>query len=721
MPVDNKPNARHLAFALAATVMLSALLCCAGAAAGKVIPSPTPQSTNVIYNFFQYYGFSNYTVDNSTYKNLTLGKDTYIMMFLNGSQGNFTFINTTNKENYSLVLNFSTAYALTRPYLIAKYYPSNSTIANLTSYMKDFRASSQAPINDCLTETGLSINLCTTGDNVTTCLAKSCQQIPVCTDVLRGVGIPSPFASGIYNFSLQYLNYNYSVNSYLKFSRSINQNNVGSNLQQMQSLVSSISNLAGSIGLNPVFPPPTNISAQDESSICGQYGTSGGPWYCYAVGFCEYTSFNYTYLNASQGVLTNLLSEPITNSTIQSITQQAVKNAYYYWSPAVNITENATFNAFLKTELPKYNALVVNMSFVASHYSNATLASYLSTLLGTYNSIIAAGPSQNITAANATLSAAIANGTKIYTTASAKYLPVYYAAYNNTLAILRVQLDYQNVPYAISNLAAQQADINAQLQGQVNESQLATINSKVDLLSQQVSGISGPLSFTALVRAYDVPPAQYLAAKLTTPTTPLQSVMGLTTIIMGILAFIEGIIVILIVYMLTYFRLSHKHKLNMRPGVKTAWTLLFSVLVILAAIYAFAIYAYGQNANTFVPIDGFLSTIKAAPTAYILVNSTIANNASVIQCVASLKNTLSGRGTTVYAVPFYNTTCVLPPSSTKSTSTCLKQIADSGLPTVIINGGANLSVVYKGAYGDTLYASTSAANGASCILNALLK
>jgi len=137
--------------------------------------------------------------------------------------------------------------------------------------------------------------------NQTLFLQTTCQTVPVCNKVLKDFPPPSPFSTGLENFSLQYQQLNSSFNSYQALYSRINQSDIAANLQQMDAAAAQIYSLSHKIPLNPLFPAPVNMTPQQVTSICANYGANNGPWYCYAVGFCEYTNSNYTSLQSAQG------------------------------------------------------------------------------------------------------------------------------------------------------------------------------------------------------------------------------------------------------------------------------------------------------------------------------------------------------------------------------------------------------------------------------------
>ncbi len=657
----------------------------------------------------------NAVIANSSYSSASAGSHSYVIMQINSTGTNYIIVNTS-AQPYEFVLDNSTAKAVLRPYLLGIYYPNQSTVSSLGSYMSRFINQSRGSLNDCLTETGLRAYLCSAGTNRTTCLQNSCQTVPVCNDVLKKFGPASPFADGLINFSLQYGTLNMSFREYMSMASSLNQDNVGSVLPQMGSLASQIDSLSHKIPLNPLFPPPTNMSAQQITSICSNYANNG-PWYCYAVGFCASTNSNYTALNNAEGQISYLLSTPVSNSSMQAIAEKATSNADSYFLPVFNATASAQFNAELGSTFTAYNSLAANMSFVLSHYSNATLSSALSNLTAVHDTVIAGGLTQNFTAAQKELSSAVANALIVYNNDGAGFLKVYSAAFNSTAQIAIQEFNYKqgDVPFSVANLASEQAGINERLQGMVNTTYLNSASQQILSLSSQAQALGAPFSFESMTKALY---GGFSSALAYSANTPASAQIAGAPLYSPILPLIIGILAVLLIYLFTYHRLNARKKLKLTPSVKRAWAILFFILAVIVALVSALTYVYASGANSFMPVSSFLSSVRGSNTIYLLENTSLLTNGTVGQCASSIAATLASQHKTVYRLNYTGYTCTTPTGT--SGTTCFNKILASGVPAILLTWG-NSTVSFKGFYGDTLYASGAVLSGSTCLLGNMMR
>ena len=658
----------------------------------------------------------NAVIANSSYIRASIGQHSYTIMQINSSGNNYVLINTS-VQPYVFVLDNSTADAALRSYLLGLYYPNQSTVSGLSSSMDAFINQSRSSLNDCLTETGLQSFLCSASTNHTTCLQNSCQTVPICTRVLNKFGPSSPFTSGLINFSIQYGTLNTSFREYQALASGINQSNIGSSLQQMDSLAYQIGTISHKLPLNPLFPSPTNMSAQQITSICANYGSNNGPWYCYAVGFCASPDSNYTPLNRAEGQINYLLSTPVSNSSMQHIAEQATANADSYYLPVFNATASAQFNAELGSTFVAYNSLTANMSFVLSRYSNASLSSALSNLTAVHDEVIAGGLTQNFTAAQKELSSAVANALVVYNKDGAGFLDLYSAAFNSTALIAIQEFNYRQggVPFSVANLAAKQASVNSKLQGTINTSYLNSASQQILSLNSQARSLGAPFSFESMTKALYSGFASSLAYSANTPAV---AQMASAPLYSPILPLVIGIIFVVLIYLFTYHRLNVKKKLKLTPSVKRAWMVLFIVLAILVVLASALTYGYAVGANSFMPVSSFLSSMQGANTIYILENNTLLSNGSVGQCASSIAATLASEHKTVYRLNFTGYACTTQTGTTGTT--CFNKILASGLPTIVLTAG-NSTISFKGFYGDTLYASGSVLQGGTCLLGNIIR
>ena len=187
---------------------------------------------------------------------------------------------------------------------------------------------------------------------------------------------------------------------------------------------------------------------------------------------------------------------------------------------------------------------------------------------------------------------------------------------------------------------------------------------------------------------------------------------------------IVGILVVLVIFVITYFQGDEEGQAEGRQGARPQrqWGITFAVLIILVAIYAYATYAYASNANSnFLPFNYFLNTLKSSPTAYIALNGSAANNLSIGSCVTTVQKYLASAGKSVQVVKLTNYSCVSGSNISILGLNCYDNILNSAKPVVLITQSKEGSIVYKGLYGTVLYANGNIASGSSCVLGSLLK
>ena len=686
----------------------------ANAPANTITNSINTSFSNHFYSFIETY-IPDYIIKNSSFINETYNGKSYTIMWLNSSGTTFIVFNNTN-NSYSFVLNSTAIKNILTPYLIQKYYPSNSTLKNLTTLMNEYRSEAQPPLSDCLVETGTANYQCSYSSGLINCLLNTCQTVPNCggnpkMSVLSKFGSSSPFAYGILNFSVQYGELNASYNKYLKLAETINPSNFSQNIYEMENLLNNISTLSIKIPQNPIFPGPSNLNPAQVGAQCSQYTSNNGPWYCYAVGFCEYTSFNSTILSQLIALVNNLANSPASQSSINSISYTSSMTGYSYYEPVAIKVAQAQLNAMLNASSSKYNSALSKLEFINSHLNNTALSMALFNLTSTYNSIISKGVNQNISEANAMLNAAIANALNIYSKYSASYISLYNSAQNVTSLITIQELDYQNVPSSLAELAAIQSSLNSRLNAQLNPSSLSSLSASESSIYAEAKSLSAPFSMAEFVKKNTL-----IMPMLSLINAPINQKILIAPYLAFILPFVLGLIIIILFYYSTYYRLSKKNKIRKSPSVKRAWLILFMILFIIVLVWASVTVFYAESANTFLPISAFLSNLNQNKNVYIIANSTITNN-SYYSCISALKSTLEASGKTPIIVNSSGYNCTL--SSLKGSS-CYSYMLNSDSPMIIISNG-NSTIIHKGLYGSTLYASGEAAEGSSCLLNNIIK
>ncbi len=690
---------------------------------GRVITNSSAAFTNYIAIYIP-----NSVIANSLVVNVSAAGNTYSLIEINkSSYNNIVIINTTG-GSYSFIENNATAFVALRNYLISTYFPNSTTINELSNELAQYQTSAAFNLNLCLESTGLNNYLCTTKDTVNGCMALTCRSVPLCGGSPKGLtsllNTPGPYNVSIYNFSLQYGQLN---STYIQFKSTVNaitQQNVGTSITTLQSDVSTLAELAAKMPISAIMPLPSNITVNQQQAQCPQYVPPAGPWWCYAGGYCPAPGFNSIVLGHMSTTIDALAALPLTNSSIQAVSSQAAANGAYWYEPEDTRNDTIHYGIFINSTMPSYNALTTNMSIVISRYGNSVLIQSLSTFKAGYTALVTGGIDQNFTNATIKFNQLSSNTVTVYRSASAIYTPVLQQAQNATAHILVVELDYApgTMPYQVANLANQQANINLELQKQVNDSQLASIKTQIANLSKQAMSLSAPFSLAALDKQTK---GGILTSLLSGTGNPYPSVLNSTaSLIDPLITFVIGLVIVAIIYFATYHRLASKKRINITPRVKRAWMLLFALLIIIVLIATFVSYSNAQSASQFLPVGLFLGNAQSAATTYIFVNKSIATNAQLQSCLSSMKSTLAGLNKVMQQINITRSAghrgCVGTFKNQTGTQ-CYDKIVASGAPAVVIDNLSTNQIVHEGLYGSVLYADGSAVMGSYCPLNEIFK
>jgi hypothetical protein len=686
------------------------------------------------------YGVSNAVISGSSYYSIKYNGSEFIVV--NETSGHDLLLQLI-PGNYSFVLSSPLAYSVMRPYLIARSFPGNSTLAYLNSTMRSFINASSGPLNTCLEATGIhdevtgASYVCSSNislSSLTTCMQNTCQHAPLCGGTfpsksgvkseLQNFGVPSLFAYGVQNLSIQYSALNASYKSYFSILSGINQSNIGSELPALSSVERNISAISVELPINPVFPPPANASISYLSQTCGAYeGTLNGPWYCNAADFCNYVTFNATKLSGINSTISLLESLPLSNPVImQRANATVADNELVYAPKALSVKFKAVASLKNATAGP-YNSAVLNSSLLLSRVSSPALANALANLEIVFQPLAGinasenysklGGPAQtaveamNTITLNATFRSAIAKLQPIYRNVSAQYNSIYSRALNNTAMLLIAQLNYEGAPpHAIAALTLQEQQANTELNGRINASQMPEISNTLASISSQTSAQSStPASLPSIVKGFD---SGIIAMLQPSVIEPVSSKIQTAPAFAALISFIIGLIVLGLAYELTYARLKKNNKIKAKPSVKRAWTVVFAILFVMVLAYAYGTYALAASANTFLPTGGFLSALSQSRYASIAVNGSAASQ--MAPCAAQLQRILNQSGRAVQILYVQGDSCT---SGSLTGAACLNNAVSKG-PVVMLSAGNESSIVYRGMYGSILYVGGRAAYGASC-------
>jgi hypothetical protein len=189
----------------------------------------------------------------------------------------------------------------------------------------------------------------------------------------------------------------------------------------------------------------------------------------------------------------------------------------------------------------------------------------------------------------------------------------------------------------------------------------------------------------------------------------------------ALLSLIIGVIVLAIIYLLTYHRLMRKKKIHHTRHVKKTWIKLFAIMFVVVLIYAYITYVFASSANLSLPISSFINVVHSSSNVTILINQTVSSNPSISTCVSSLKSALLSMNKHVNTITETGFVCNVASSSSLVSSDCINKMLSSGVPIIFIDGSNVNELAYKGLFGNILYASGSSVQGSSCPLSNIFK
>ena len=645
------------------------------------------------------------TINSAAFYNTTFNGNNYTIMQLSGN--NYIVIENLNGAYSMLTSTLQIGYIL-GPFLTSKYYPSNSTLEMLNSTMESYKRYGYRNISDCLVETGLDANTCTLANE-----CESCTTVPTCHTVLVDQGGPSsPFGMGIINFSIAYDKVNASFNGYFSLLSSMNSTNAGSVLSSMSSDLTNISNEYSTINDNPVFPPPQYFPSHCNPIV----PVNKQPWYCIAVGFCSTVVQNTTAYNELHNKLTFLEASIPTPSGIGSISSNSSVTAQGYINAALESKNGAAYNSLINSVTPRINSLESNAIALLSKYSNASLNASLHTLENQFALVKNAGVNQTITMSNTVIQKLISNLSSSYTAANASYSSIYGTARNNTYSLLADQLSYMGIPTKLARLANEQQQINIKLNSGISSNDISAIVPELQTIRLESALFIAPFTAGYMIKLLDQP---FINSMLGSNNMPVTQKIASAPVYASIESLIIDFLVILVILVITYFRIIKKGKLRNNKRAQRLWTAVFAVLIILALLDTYATYLYANAATNFLPFNYFLNTVKGSSNVYIALNGSAASNYSIGSCVQTMQSYLTKAQKSVQIIKLENYSCISGSNISVMGIGCYNNILASDSPTIYISQSGQNNITYKGLYGTVLYANGNVTNGKYCQLGTL--
>jgi hypothetical protein len=661
--------------------------------------------SNTLRSYLSGY-MSNATVDQYSYYNLAVGGTNYIVApSVNGTT--YLVIQQQNGK-YSLL----TSQAAIDPILTAYFaqYENLSQVSYLNSEMHAYYKNLNGTIQDCITETGVNPPLT---NNFTQAIL-GCQSIPICDRALYSAfGAESPFGFGIQNFSIQFGILNTTLRSYFNTVQSINASNAGDKLSGLGTDISSIGSVVNKLSTDPIFPPP----ASANYGSCNAGLPSQQPWYCVAVGYCGFLNANSTQLSSISSVQQQLASEIPSKAQLSSYSSASAATGSYYMAQANVRANSASFHTFLNTTYSTYNSTVAKVTALLARSPNVNLSASLSSLKASFSGILSNGINISISNEIGGYNSILSSVMSKYSAANSTLAQATSYSSNYTIIALAAELNYRDVPPKLSQLAAQLESLDLEMNSGVNTTTAAALLPEMQVIGLQLNVFTPITTMGSIVKTTD---GWFIGAMLGGSNAFVQSKIAAAPTYAALLSLMIGIIILVIIFLLTYGRLSKGHKLKKSRKSSMAWMALFVGILILVLIYAYMTYVYGEAANSFLPFSYFRGYLQSSKSAYVVLNGSSAyDNQGVTACAGAISAVLASEGKAVKTISATNYSCVAGGTVSPLGVGCIDSALNSGTPVIALSATGN-GIVYKGLYGTILYVNGADATSNSCIAARLL-
>ncbi len=650
----------------------------------------------------------NAIINGSTYYSMAYFGSNFIVM---QTGNNYIVINGT--APYSIIANNKTITPLLREFILNKYALNQSTLNALKYNVSAFVSNGAKSIAQCLENTGLNGSYtCTTAN-----YCYSCQTVSACSGYLSNTSTQPVIENAIINFSKIYDSYNSSYSNFTKLESKINNTNYYNYINALTNNASGIINTPQALQRNPLFPPPAGFDMALFKN-CPVFVSLSSPWYCQLLSFCNTLTFNNTLANNAKSNINKINALPVSNSSINLIVRNSTALAQSYLGPVIIRVNTSIYdNVLLNKTFKLYNATIKNASYIDSKVYNAGMYALVSTMQNTFNSIKSKGIYQNITAANITLSSLMKRVNEYYSNISSVYTVAYNAVEASSGIVLSKQLDY---PYDnnVAALATSSSALLATFNNRINYSNLSAITSQANAISSNASKYGTPFSMPNVVKSIDsffVMPLAGISA------SNIMSRNAIAPLYAGLLSFIIGIIIIGIIYQLTYVKLHKRHKLKVSRNVRNAWIKMFAIFFVIVLIYVYITYALASSANNSLPVDNFISIYNHSSNVAIIVNRSSEINASVTSCINSITASAKLAKKNVTIINEKNLVCSVTNSTGFANPNCINSVVGTGEPSILISENNSNYIIYKGMYGNILYAGGVPTSTNSCYLSSILK
>ncbi len=651
---------------------------------------------------------SNTLINSYNFINFSYGGANYVILRPSNGTYNYLVVNSSNGI-YRLVTNSATDNAILSSYIPSGYTLNTSDVSYLRNSLSKFVNQAAPNLTDCITETGINPPMTDTFINATL----GCDTVLNCRNLLNDYG-NTYIIPALENLSINYWNYNNTINSYNSTLAELNASNAGSLSPKLKSDFTDLKTEVALLPNESIFPPQITFNP----ASCPPTGVNE-PWYCTAIPYCSPLSLNNTILNNMAGVQSTMLAGVPTTESIDYASSYASSTAKYYVAAEAESRNASAYSAFIKSAYPLYNSTLSEMQSVLSRVHSSNLSESINSLQSGFTRIRSLGYNQSITSANSVFYTLIENATASIRIANRSYSEDYALAQNDTNSAIIAQLNYRKSPAKLAQISSQLFQIDSTLNsGDVNETYLSSISLTLQEMRVELVAYVSPLTLGSVSKLLD---GGFATALLSGSGATPQSKEALAPIYAAIESLIIDAIIILVIYYFTYHKFAMKHRIRRSKTVKYAWMALFAVIIIIAIIDIAITYNAASSAGSYLPFSGFSGHLSSSKSAIVALNGTSAySNSSIIACADTIKSSLSLKNKSVTVVDITNGTCTANGQISNLGINCYDHALSSGEPVIILSSGSG-SISYKGLYGYQLYVSGQPASGASCLAASVLK
>lgn len=666
------------------------------------ISSASSTSENSLNSLLKSYDVSNALISTATYVNVSYQNKNYTIVYEGTTP---YFLVNTSSSQYNFVLNSSVISNIISNetiFLLEKQINLNSVSRGVSAYME----TSASSLADCVIETGTDRGSCTVGN-----YCESCALVPSCNKVLYATNGPTGvFGEGIMSFQQSYTAIENNLSTLYYYANQSNSSKLSStnitlDVQKVTAAYDNISKITQTLYQNPIFPPLQNSNlgaCQDTGGASFNISTSG-PWYCNAIGYCEFLSYNYTMLDNLNSLVSSINAELPTQQRVEGIAKNVSTLENQFIVPILMKQKSAIYSNTINVTLSSYQEIVNGSTNLLDHLSNSILASELSSLETNYTYLKSNYLTLNISTYALKLSAQLNLLKTLYLSINKSYSSLLQIAKNNTVLLLSAQLSNPNSA-SLSTYAFKENILNAQFNTKINN--LNALNNSLLAIKNNISFANNPdISLQTLSRGTDGPFVSLLSSAA---NIPYSQTVDSVPILASIFSLIIGMIILLIIF-LWYHNLKSKHKIKLTPNTVNNWHVLFGLVIILIIIYVAITYVVSASANASAPLSSFSSALSSSHSLAVVINNT--NDPAFINCATTINDTAKQNGFSSKIYTISNNKCS---GSLMNESECLNSFARAGVPAVILSYSNSSSISIYSMYGSSLLVNGNDAFMNSC-------